>query len=207
MKRLLLCAALAALTANAWATEYGQVTSVRPIIEQVCSADTQSYNSAAPCAPGAPTQPTVTGYQIEYRYKGQTYSAQVPDDPGKSVALQFDPNSGSPAPVVADAAQGAPGNDPSYAGTPPPQGYPPPPDYQPGTQVGTQAAYPPGYAPQPAYYANPGYYAAPQPAYYAPAYYGPAYYAPPVVGVGIGIGFGGGWHGGGGGGGGGWHHH
>jgi hypothetical protein len=197
MKRLLLCTALAALTANAWATEYGRVTSVKPMIEQVCSADTQSYNGAAPCAPGAPTQPTVTGYQIEYRYKGQTYSAQVPSDPGKSVALQFDPNSGSPVPMVADAPQGAPGNDPSYAGSAPPQGYPP--DYQPGYQPGNQ----PGYAPQPGYYPDPNYYAPPQPAYYAPAYYGPAYYGPPVVGVGIGIGFGGGWHGGGGG----WHHH
>jgi hypothetical protein len=200
MKRLLLCTALAALTANAWATEYGSVTSVKPMIEQVCGGATQSYNGAAPCGPGVPTQSTVTGYQIEYRYKGQTYSAQVPSDPGKSVALQFDPTSGSPVPLVADAAaQGAPGNDPSYAAPAPPQGYAqgnppqgtPPPGYQ------------PGYAPPPApgYYADPNYYA-PQPAYYAPAYYGPAYYGPPV-GVGIGIGFGGGWNGGGGG----WHHH
>jgi hypothetical protein len=194
MKRLLLCTALAALTANAWATEYGRVTSVKPMIQQVCSDATQSYNGAAPCAPGAPTQPTVMGYQIEYRYKGQTYSAQVPSDPGKSVALQFDPNSGSPVPMVADAAQDAPGNDPSYAGSAPPQ----------GTPQGYPPGYQPGYAPpQPGYYADPNYYAA-QPAYYAPAYYppayyGPAYYGPPVVGVGIGIGFGGGWHGGGGG--------
>jgi hypothetical protein len=194
MKRLLLCTALVAVTANAWATEYGRVTSVKPMIQQVCSDATQSYNGAAPCAPGAPTQATVMGYQIEYRYKGQTYSAQVPSDPGKSVALQFDPNSGSPVPMVADAAQGAPGNDPSYAGSAPPQGNPQ--GYPPG--------YQPGYAPpQPGYYADPNYYAA-QPAYYAPAYYppayyGPAYYGPPVVGVGIGIGFGGGWHGGGGG--------
>ena len=203
MKRLLLCTALAALTANAWATEYGRVTSVKPMIEQVCSGAAQSYNGAAPCAPGDPTQPTVTGYQIEYRYKGQTYSAQVPSDPGKSVALQFDPNSGSPVPVIADAAQGAPGNDPSYAGSAPPQGYPqggPPPDYQPGYPPG-YVQQPPGYVPQPGYYADPNYYAA-QPAYYAPAYYGPAYYGPPVVGVGIGIGFGGCCHGGGG-----FHHH
>jgi len=198
MKRLLLCTALAALTANAWATEYGRVTSVKPMIQQVCSDTTQSYNPGAPCAPGAPTQPSVMGYQIEYRYKGQTYSAQVPSDPGKTVALQFDPNSGSPEPIVADEGPGAPGGDPSYAGTPPP---PPP-----GSPQGYPPGYPPGYAPQPGV-VDPNYYAAQQPyyapAYYPPAYYGPAYYGAPVVGVGVGIGFGGGWHGGGGG----WHHH
>jgi hypothetical protein len=165
------------LAAPAWATEYGHVISSIPVVQQVPGpcGQTDSFNEAVPCQPAPPPQSQVVGYTIQYRYHGQTYSAQVASNPGPSVPLQFDPNTGSPIPALAAAAQNALSDD-SYAAAlpPPPQPYPP--------------TYPAPY-----------YDGAP---YYGPVYYGPPVYAPPVVGVGIGFGFGGGgggWHGHGGG--------
>ena len=178
MKRLLLCTALASLAAPAWATEYGRVTSVTPMIQQVpspCGGPTQSANEMVPCQSPQPTHSQVTGYQIQYRYKGQTYSAQLPIDPGQTIALQFDPNTGNPIPAIANTAQN-PVTSPPYASEADPYGY--------------SAPY---YAPA---YSGPAYYG---PAYYGPAYYGGPLIGPPVIGLGFGIGFGGGWHGHGGG--------
>lgn len=47
------------------------------------------------------TQPTVVSYHVTYEYHGRQYTADMPLDPGTSVALQFDPNTGNPLPALA----------------------------------------------------------------------------------------------------------
>jgi len=179
MKKLLLCAVLAGCVSSAWATEYGNVLSVTPLLQRSTVMQPSCLNPNGTAVPGCESKPvqqnTVVGYEVKYQYKGQTYTAQTPSDPGRTLALRFDPNTGEPIPALA------------YLDTPP------------ATEV-VQAPPPP---PPPVYAYGTPYYS---PYYYAPAYYGPAYYGAPVVGVGIGIGIGGGWHGGwhGGWGGGGW---
>ncbi len=172
MKNILLCAVLVGCASSAWATEYGKVTSVTPVLQHSTVMQPSCMNPNGTAVPGCESKPvqqsTVVGYEIKYRYKGNTYTAQIPGDPGSTVALRFDPSTGQPIPAL------------TYADAPPP------------STVAVAAPPPP---PPPAY-------AYGQPYYYGPAYYGPAYYGPPVVvgapviGLGIGVGFG--WHGGGG---------
>jgi hypothetical protein len=179
MKQLWVCALLVAGMSSAWATEYGNVVSVNPVIQRSAAPQpscTYPNGTAIPgCETGPVTQSTVVGYQIQYLYKGQTYSAQVPSDPGKTVALRFDQSTGNPIPAVALRYDQNTG-EPIYSGDP---------SVQLPTTVVVASPPPPAYV---------------YPPYYGPAYYGPAFYGPPVIGVGIGIGFHGGWGGGWGGG-------
>lgn len=46
------------------------------------------------------TQSTVVGYRTTYEYHGMRYAADVPVDPGKWLALRFDPDTGHPVPAV-----------------------------------------------------------------------------------------------------------
>lgn len=169
MKQVLICAMLLGAASSAWATEYGNVISVNPVIQRSTTMQPSCTNpngtSVAGCETAAGPQAQVIGYQIQYMYKGQTYSAQIPNDPGKTVPLRFDQDTGNPIPAVAYQM-------------------PPTSVTMPTTVVVAQ--------PPPYYYGAPYY----DPAYYGPAYYGPGFYGPAVVGVGIGIGFHGGWGGG-----------
>lgn len=116
----------------------------------------------------------LTGYNVVYEYGGRQYSAQLPSDPGPTLALQVSPAApaAAPAPVYAPAVS--------------------------QTTVYTEA-YPATttYVSAPVVYAAPAYYA---PAYYAPSYYPALTFG---VGLGLGYwsgwhgggGYRGGWHG------------
>jgi len=169
MKKFLapgVCAALVMSSTTAWATEYGNVLSASPVIQQVTTTQTsctqqtatvqppqsiagtvfgtvagalvgstvgrgngqlaatavgaaagalaghsvdeaQSQAYAAPvqtCQNVPVTQPTVVSYHVTYEYHGKQYAADLPMDPGSAVALQFDPDTGNPMPVVAAPA-------------------------------------------------------------------------------------------------------
>jgi hypothetical protein len=165
MKKVLLCAALIGCASSAWATEYGKVLSVTPVLQRSTVMQPSCVNPNGTAVPGCESQPvqqsTVVGYEIKYLYKGNTYTAQIPNDPGRTVALRFDPNTGQPIPALTDSD-------------------PPPPE--------TVVAAPP--PPPPAYvYGSPYYYG---PAYYGPpVVVGPPVIG---IGVGVGFGWhGGGW--------------
>jgi uncharacterized protein YcfJ len=105
-------------------------------------------------------------YNVTYEYGGKQYNVQMPNDPGKTIALQVTP-AATPPETVADGG---------YAGQPAQQG-------QGGQAVGVIVGQPAPVAVYPAYPAYPAY----------PVYY-PNYYYPPV-GVSLGFGFfGGGGH-------------
>ena len=175
MKQLLACAILLGLASSASATEYGNVISVNPVVQRSTVMLSSCFNADGSAKPGcesigAPQSQTV-GYQIQYMYKGHTYTAQVPSDPGKTVALQFDTNTGEPTPAIA-----YPMVNP-YAGAP-----------------AVTPANPPPMAYNNSPYYGPAYYA---PAYYDPLFLAPPVIG---VGIALGIGIGGGYRDGWGGG-------
>jgi len=175
MKYGLACAILLGLASSASATEYGNVISVNPLVQRSTVMLSSCFNTDGSTKPGcesigAPQSQTV-GYQIQYIYKDHTYTAQVPSDPGKTVALQFDTNTGEPVPAVA---------------------YPPV-TLNAGVPAWLAASTPPmAYNSSPYY--GPAYYA---PAYYDPLFLAPPLIG---VGIALGIGVGGGYRGGWGGG-------
>jgi hypothetical protein len=168
MKKILICAALIGCASTAWATEYGTVISAKPVMQRDTVMQPSCLNANGTAIPGCESKPvtqtTLIGYAIEYQYKGKTYTARLPENPGKTLALRFNPENGEPIPaaIYAEAPTASPVAAPVAATLPPP--------------------------PPPAYYYDYG------PAYYAPAYYGygPVVVGPPVVDIGIGIGFRGG---------------
>ncbi len=80
--------------------------------------EAQSRPYTAPvqnCQTTSFTQSAVVGYHVTYLYKGKQYDADLPVDPGPSVALRFDTTTGEPVPVVDQ-----PPPPPPIADVPPP---------------------------------------------------------------------------------------
>jgi len=180
MKQLLAGAILLSIVSLAAATEYGNVISVNAMVQRSTVMLSSCFNSDGTAKPGCENigtpQSQLVGYQIKYMYKGQVYTAQVPSDPGPTVALQFDANTGEPIPAMS---------------------YPAPNAYLAGPAA--LAVGPPPIAYGSPYY-GPAYYG---PAYYDPLFLSPPVIS---VGFGVGVGYYHGWGGSWGGGGWGYRH-
>jgi uncharacterized protein YcfJ len=120
------------------------------------------------CQNGMSYESRVVGYDVTYEYHGQRYTARLPQDPGKRLALNVNvspagtSDTSSPQGVV---SQGA--------------------DVPIGVPVGDYAQPAPVYAPAPVYYPAQPYYAAP---FYAPQ---PSVWVQPSLFIGFGGGGGG----------------
>ena len=155
---------LAGMLASAWAQPYetAKVISATPVItqvpHQVCDkTENQSY--VVTSTPSCTQQlMQVTAYQVEYELNGKRYTAQLPQDPGKTLAVQVAPVPVPSTPIVSSS---------TYS-----------------TQVYTQ---PPVYAAPPVY-APPPVYMAPYPYGYPVAPYGYYRYPPVGINLGFEIG-------------------
>jgi hypothetical protein len=145
----------AALLASAQPYETANVLSVTPVVTQMPQ---QVCNTPAGGAPTCTEQMTqVTAYKVEYELNGKRYTAQMNQDPGKSLQVQL-------SPTVVGAA-------------PPPAAYASPP-------VTTTYVSPPVYAAPPVYTAPAPIYVTPAWGY--PYGYGYGYYPPIGINFGIG---------------------
>ncbi len=67
----------------------------------VDEAQSQPYTAPVQnCQTASVAQSAIVGYHVTYLYKGSQYDADLPADPGPTVALSFDTNTGEPVPVV-----------------------------------------------------------------------------------------------------------
>jgi len=79
-------------------------------------AQSQPYTAPVQTCQNVPvTQQAIVGYHVTYLYKGKQYAADMPVDPGPSVTLRFDTNTGEPVPVADQ-----PPPPPPVADVPPP---------------------------------------------------------------------------------------
>lgn len=87
------------------AADVGRVTSSTPVVQQVavphrvCSTDALGVQQ---CTQQTVYEDRTVGYNVVYEFAGKQYAAQLPQDPGPTVALQVSPV-GAPAPVVVPA--------------------------------------------------------------------------------------------------------